>query len=472
MKESDGKKTLKSAFLYSISNIISIIVSLIAIPILTNLLKTDEMGMAVSFNTLKTLLSYIVLLAFYSTIDRAILDFKDKTKEYLSTIYIFNLLTVIFFYIIYLLFQNKLNILLGFDTSLISLMFIVIICQNGFNLMTTYWNFKNEYVKNFIANVLASPMAQILSIVFVYFLNENKFLGRIVGIELFSSLLGLFLGINIIRKTKFTFKTKYLKYALKLSLPIIPHLLSQTILSQSDILMIKHYVGNASAGIYSLAFSISTILYTVIIQFMRPWSSWVYRKINTDEINIIKKQSKKVLSFGFILTIGLLMINKEMIELFLNKDYVGAKYVIPPITLGVFLQFIYMFYYDINYYYKNLKSVMYDSILVAIINIILNAIFIKQFGYIAAGYTTLFSYLLLAILNYHSSKKVIKKSIYDNKQFLKLIILALFYMIIGLIFIDNIVIKYSTGCIIIISTILKNKKEIKEIIEILFKKKG
>ena len=54
-QENDGKKTINSAFLYSIANIISIVVSMIAIPILTNILKTEDMGLAVSFNTIKTI---------------------------------------------------------------------------------------------------------------------------------------------------------------------------------------------------------------------------------------------------------------------------------------------------------------------------------------------------------------------------------------------------------------------------------
>ena len=43
---------------------------------------------------------------------------------------------------------------------------------------------------------------------------------------------------------------------------------------------------------------------------------------------------------------------------------------------------------------------MKATVMVSITNIILNYIFIKQYGYTAASYTTLFSYSLLALMQY------------------------------------------------------------------------
>ena len=67
------------------------------------------------------------------------------------------------------------------------------------------------------------------------------------------------------------------------------------------------------------------------------------------------------------------------------------------------------------------KYVMYASVTGAVLNIILNAIFLPVFGYIAAAYTTLFCYIIFMLMHYLFAMKVIRKQkistpIYNNKM--------------------------------------------------------
>ena len=64
-RKEDGKKTVISMVTYLIANVIGMAVSLVALPILTNLLSTAEMGIATSFITLKNIVTIILLLAMY-----------------------------------------------------------------------------------------------------------------------------------------------------------------------------------------------------------------------------------------------------------------------------------------------------------------------------------------------------------------------------------------------------------------------
>ena len=56
-REEDGKKTVISMVTYLIANVIGMAVSLVALPVLTNLLSTAEMGIATSFITLKNIVT-------------------------------------------------------------------------------------------------------------------------------------------------------------------------------------------------------------------------------------------------------------------------------------------------------------------------------------------------------------------------------------------------------------------------------
>ena len=54
----------------------------------------------------------------------------------------------------------------------------------------------------------------------------------------------------------------------------------------------------------------------------------------------------------------------------------------------------------VEIYLEKTKGVAVASIISALTNILLNYIFIPKFGYLAAAYTTLVSYILLAVMHY------------------------------------------------------------------------
>ena len=104
-REEDGKKTVISMITYLIANVIGMAVSLVALPILTNLLSTAEMGIATSFITLKNIVTIIILLAMYISIDKMYITIKNTNERYkfLSSIYIFSSIIAVIIYIIYVI---------------------------------------------------------------------------------------------------------------------------------------------------------------------------------------------------------------------------------------------------------------------------------------------------------------------------------------------------------------------------------
>ena len=77
---------------------------------------------------------------------------------------------------------------------------------------------------------------------------------------------------------------------------------------------------------------------------------------------------------------------------------------------------IFSIFSNIIYYEKKPKYVMGAGVAAAIVNIILNYIFIPLCGYFAAGYTTLVAYLLQVVWSYIAVRKVTGESVYDMKK--------------------------------------------------------
>lgn len=471
-RKEDGKRTTKSILANSITSIISIIVSLITTILITRVITVSDLGIATSFVSLKAIISLICLLSVYISINRVILDIKDDDYTFLSSIYIFSSLFCVFTYIIYLVFNKYINSFLGFDFKMMTLMFSLIFLVNGCTLMVNYCNFKNKYKILFLYNLLASPVAQVLSLVFAYCLSTHKYMGRIIGIEIFNILFGIGSGIYILYRGKLKVKLDYIKKSLKICIPMIPHLLAQIVLSSCDLLMIKNIVGNSEAGLYSMAYTISNILYTILIQLFMPWSPWVYRRIMNNEIDSIRNNSKLMMIGSWILCVGLFSVAPEMIKIFLTDNYYVASYIVAPITVGIFFQIMYIFFYDIEYYHEKNKQIALFSVITAVLNFVLNYIFIQKFGYVAAAYTTLISYLLLLVMHYFGMKKVDKRNFYDIKLlgFLSFIIVIIAFSYI--LFNNNIFLRYSVLLLVILIVLIKYKDIISDYLNHFLKKRS
>ena len=93
---------------------------------------------------------------------------------------------------------------------------------------------------------------------------------------------------------------------------------------------------------------------------------------------------------------------------------------IPVVTLGVYFTFIYDLFATVEFYYGATQYVMFASIIGAVLNVVLNALFIPRFGFIAAAYTTLVCYIVFMAMHYLFSKKVLRiqnidGGVYNNR---------------------------------------------------------
>ena len=252
---------------------------------------------------------------------------------------------------------------------------------------------------------------------------------------------------------------------------MIPHLLSQIFLSSCDLLMIKSIVGEASAGIYSVAYTISNILYTISLQIFKPWSPWVYRRIENKETDSIKENSKLIMHIVWIFCIGIFTIAPELIKLFINSEYGEASLIVPPICLGIFFQMMYTFFYDIEYYHKKNKQIAIFSVITAVINIILNYVAIHIWGYQAAAYTTIVSYMILCILHYFGMRKIDKTQYYDLKTLLVLSSVLILITLANVIFNNSILIRYIILIFSGIYILIRYRELIKDMLNKFRKKK-
>ena len=121
---------------------------------------------------------------------------------------------------------------------------------------------------------------------------------------------------------------------------------------------------------------------------------------------------------------GMILIMPEILLALGGKEYMEAKFILLPIALGAIYQFLYTLFVNIEQLQKKTLSMSIATVVTAIINCISNFIFINKFGYIAAAYTTVASYMILLAIHMGIVYKMGYSRVYDYKFVLLIALLG------------------------------------------------
>lgn len=421
-KKSLNGRALKSGFWYTINSFLTKGLSIITVPIFSRILTQREYGIVNNFNSWLSVLTIVASLNLYASITRAKIDYEEDIDTFISSILILSTISVIILYGCTLLFQKNVQSIMGMDIKLISYMFFYIIFSNAFNFIQTKHKAFLKYKSFTIISFITVIISVILSLILVSIMKE-KYFARILGITLPIMFVGLGMFFNTIKRSKKIINLKYWKYALVLSIPLILHLLAGNILSQFDRIAIAKINGFNEVALYGMAYNVASLLSIVWTSFNGAWIPWFYEKMKVNNFEEIRKVSKYYINAFMMVAILLLAFSPEIMIIMAPSNYYVAIYVIPPVLLGFLFQFMYSLYTNIEFYHKKTMYIPIGTVLSAIINIVLNIIFIPKYGYIAAAYTTLVGYMCLFIFHYFMVKYLFKDTLFNIREISKYIII-------------------------------------------------
>lgn len=456
----------KAALWFVICSVLQKCISFITVPIFTRIMPTFEYGIYSTYLSWYSVLTVFCTLNMHNCIYmNEISKAKNENKKNEIVIPMLTLGQIITFliFILYLIFHKFLNSIIGLPTIMVSLLFLQIFFEPPVNFWLVKQRFDFKYVKLVILTISKIILDSILGIVFVLVFKNNQSLARVISIVLIQVIIGGYIYIYFYKKAKKIFSLNDWKHILKVQLPLLPHGLSLTILSSSDRIMINKLVGAVQAGIYSVAYSAGYIVNVLKNSMMDALRPWIYSKIRNKKFEDIKKISKTILILILIITFCFVAFAPELIMIMAPKSYYEAIYVIPPVAASSFFTFLYNLFSSVGFYYEKTNKIMIASVSGAIMNIILNFIFIPLFGYIVAAYTTLFCYIFFASAHYLIMKNICKKElenvkIFDTKFILILSLLVIIITILFEFIYSNILIRYSIILILILIFMINKKK--------------
>lgn len=375
-------------------------ISVITTPIFTRLLTTEEYGRYSVFDSWLRIVTIFVSLHLYSGVyTQGLVKFSDDRRRYSSALQGLTLTLAAGWTVVYLLFRDYWNALFTLTTTQMLAMLVMIWATSAFNLWAGEQRVEYRYRRLVTATLVVSIAKPVVGILMVKHATD-KVTARILGLAIVELVgyIGFFL-VQMKRGKQFCSR-RYWKHALMFNLPLIPHYLSQSVLNHADRIMIKNMIGDSEAGIYSLAYSISQIMTLFNTALSHTLSPWIYQKIKDGRSTDITRIA--YLSIGVIAFVNLavIAIAPEMVRIFAPPAYHEAIWVIPPVAMSVLFMFSYDLFAKFEFYYEKTHFIMFASVFGAALNVGLNYIFIRIYGYYAAAYTTLFCYIAYVAAHY------------------------------------------------------------------------
>lgn len=428
-------KELKASIVYTIATLLSKGITVITLPLFTRIMSPTQIGIVNIYTSWQSIVYVVVTLSLTSGgYMIALKEFKDERDQYTSSILSLTTLMGIVFFFIYIIFSNFFVHIFQLTNKLILLMILGFIFTPAVDLWMAYQRYEYKYVKVGIYLIFSSVLSSLGSLVAVFFANQKSLsnLGeiRLISGNMILYIFSLVIWVFVIFKGKTFFNCSYWKYSIKLSLPLIANSIAMQILNVSDRTMIASLVGKNAVGIYSVLYSVSSIPLMIWGALNSSFVPFLFENIDKKENNYkIRKISTSLMGSYAVIAFLITLLAPEIVRILATDEYYSAIYIIPPIAIGIYLISVSNMYSNILIYYKKTSVIMIASVLSASINILLNSIFIKRYGFVAAAYTTFVAYAVLSLVQYYVAhkvqKKLGKKTVYEDKKIILIGILLI-----------------------------------------------
>lgn len=461
MIDDKSRKSFNAAVWYIISNFISKALLYVCTPLYTRLLTTSEYGEYSNFLSYQNILVTLATLELGASIAIAYYDYEDDKEfdGFVNTISIFSYLIPSFFCTIIFIFNDYFSKLFSIKFKYLIILLVYITLNNTINIFQAEQRVRLKYKLSVAVTLGTSIFTVVFTLIFAFAFQDTLqsiLLGGVFVNVIVSSILAfkLWLRNNAI-------KWDYLKYALRVAVPLVPHTLAGSILGSSDKIMIMKYCGGEMTALYSLVYTISMIITMIASSINKAWTPWFFDRLKNNKMDQIKNVSNVIVLIMAIFSFVMCLLAPEILWVMGGSAYASSSVLMPPVISACFCNCISTFYINIEFYNKKTAGISIATVISAFLNVLLNYIFIRKFGYIMAAYTTLISSGITLLFHLFKVSRQGMWRVFDNKFFLTTMIICLILSLGLLPCYNNYIMRYIIlgGCIVGMFIIALNYKE-------------
>ncbi len=249
------------------------------------------------------------------------------------------------------------------------------------------------------------------------------------------------LAIGMTRRFyKGRFDKAVLKSLLSVGIPVMFSSLAYWVINFSDRLLLTQLGSLTETGYYSMAVKMIAIVTLAVTAFSKAWTPRAFQFYNEDP-DSYPQATASIHSMVAVSITAIALLNiavaRLLILLFATAEYLPAVVIVAPLALGGALQCLSQFSCMGIYFKNRTADIGTASWIAAILNVALNFLLIPPFGAIAAGISTLVSYLFLYLFYHHKTCSYLQCRIGIGKPLLAVGLGAAFAIGMCLLSLDN-----------------------------------
>lgn len=401
MKKVLQNKLFQQIGIYTTANVISKGVPFFMLPILTDYLTEGDFGIYSNFLAVLGIIVPFVGVNAMASVSRMYVKEDVDRSRYVSTGFWLISILAMFFSALMFLFATEVEALTEVPKEIVWIISFYAWLTNVNELILSIWRMEDKPLTFGLFSIGRTVLEIGISIVFIVGLEMN-YEGRILGLFLTFTLFTLIAVISLLRKRLLTwaFNKIDLKSILNFGLPLIPHVLSATVIMFSDKLFITNMINIESNGVYSVAFQVGLGIALLQTSFNQAWIPWFYKKMENPTYSFkIKIVKVTYLYFiGILLCTLILWLITPFIFKFIGKDFQAGMELVLWVALGFAFNGMYKMVGAYLFYLEKTKVIAYLSIISAIVNIILNFYLIPLKGIEGAALATMMTLALQFVL--------------------------------------------------------------------------
>ena len=410
------KQFAKTTIIIFFGKVCTQLISFFLLPLYTAYLATAEYGLVDLIQTYVTLLVPIITLELEMSIFRYLIDSRGKekdTKKLMSNDFYVLCISLLLFSVLYLIVTSFVHIPLRFI-----ILIDIIVCVLSGNFLQVARGFGK--ILDFSISCILTGLTTVISniILIVHFGMQAE--GMIISMALANFICAAYLFVRLKLYKMIDFKLvdkKLLKEMYKYSIPLVPNGISWWIVNVSDRSIISFVLGASFNGLYAISNKFPTIISSLTGIFNLSWAESASLHINSpDRDEFFSDITNTIMRLFTALGVGMIACLPFIFPIMINAKFAEAYLYIPPLVIGTVCNVAICLYSQIYLAKKMSGKVASTTIMGAIINILINVVFIKLLGLYAAAISTAIAYFVMMTYRHFDLKKYVNIKI--DKMFI------------------------------------------------------
>lgn len=427
-------KTVKDFLNYALGDLCVKGFLFVSLPLLSRIMDPTQYGKLSLINTAIMILYVFVSLNMQNAVMNRYMKSSENFSNYLGSIVLFLIPFQIIIIIAEPFYRNFLSRILGIEASDLIWVLVICILLSYIYIYSSYLQASKQSLKYVKLNVISKVTEVIFIFAFAYYMSSNQYLSKVYSQLIISSLLVIYLFFHIKKIISFPKGTSDIKDALFFSVPLIIHVLSNSLLSQADRLMIADMLGVYDAGIYSFSYNLGMCIIVVVMAWNASWQPRLYKMLDDGDNKKIRERIFYSTIIVFAVSALAILFSNEMIMVLAGEKYYQGAEIVPVIIFGNALIHIYLCFANFVFYQKKSFIISLATMFALLVNVLINYYAIPKYGIIGAAWATVISYFMLCIFHYTAATFYTKNNVVSIFNLLAfsvalLIVIAVTYQI-------------------------------------------